>query len=168
MTGRLALLLVALAAFGCEPDPDVEPLPCRNLVPGVTELGIGGLASGFLPVSDGDDIEIIFGPQGQHMAFAAARVSDMEPAQAGGIGTTISLAFRHEGELVGGVVSRGMQPSRQQDEITDFAGVRAVFTAAEIDELYNEMVDVEIIVSDGCGRELAAERPLRLVSAEVD
>ncbi len=162
MIGRLTLLLViALLGTACEPPPDVEPLPCRNLEPGMAELGKGDLSTGFTELSDGDDVHVVFGPQGMHMLTLSLRVWDMEPSQAGGVGNRVSVGIRHEGVVVGGV-SNDMEPSAQQDEITEFLGIRSVFTAAEVDVLDEEMANIEVIVSDGCGRELSATRPLRL------
>ena len=156
------LLLIGLAGPGCEPEPDVEPLPCRNPDPGVAELGEGDLASGFLELVDGEDLSVVFGPQGMHMVHVSSRVVGLEPAQAGGIGNMVSVAIRYEGEVVGGVVA-DMKPSAVQGDVSDFLGVRAIITAAEVDLLDQQVADVEIIVRDGCGRELVAERPLRLV-----
>jgi len=160
---RLALaLLFGVAALGCEPPEDVEPLPCRNPDPGLAELGRGDLATGFLEAVDGEDIPLVFGPQGMHMVVISARVIDLEPSRAGGIGNRISVAVRSDGVVVGGTVN-DMQPSEEDDESTDFLGIRAIMTAAEVELLDGELADVEVIVRDGCGRELSAERSLRLV-----
>jgi hypothetical protein len=156
------LLLLGLAGPGCEPEPDVEPLPCRNPEPGIADLGEGDLASGFLDLIDGEDLAVAFGPQGMHMVHVSSRVLGLEPAQAGGIGNRVSVAIRFEGEVVGGTVA-DMQPSEVQGDVSDFLGVRAIITAAEVDLLDQQVTDVQVIVRDGCGRELVAERPLRLV-----
>ena len=155
-----ALLLVLLVA--CEPEPDVEPLPCRNAEPGVAALGAGDLSTGFLPVDDGDDLPLVFGPQGMHMVVVSVRVEDLEPAQAGGIGNRVTVAVRHDGEVVAGTLA-DMQPSVEQQHLSDFLGIRAIFTAAEVELLDDEEADVEVTVRDGCGRELVDERPQRLV-----
>ncbi len=160
MRATLAVLLLLLV--GCEPEPDVEPLPCRNPEPGLADLGEGDLASGFVDLQDGDELPLIFGPQGMHMVVVSARITDLEPAQAGGIGNRVTVAIRHEGEVVGGTVA-DMEPSEAVGETTDFLGIRAIFTAAEVELLDEALAEVEVIVRDGCGRELAAERPLRLV-----
>lgn len=158
----LVLLALGLACTGCEPEPDVEPLPCRNPEPGVADLGEGNLATGFLDLDDGQDLGVVFGPQGMHMVIVSARVAGMEPAQAGGIGNRVTVGIRHEGVVVGGTVA-DMQPSAEDAEFTDFLGIRAIITAAEVEELDQVEADVEIIVRDGCGRELVVERALRLV-----
>ncbi len=153
----IALLLVQ----ACEPAADVEPLDCDNPVPGISIVGKGNLETGFKDLEDGADLLFVLRPQGMHMIMLSARIFDMEPAQAGGIGNRVTVAVRHEGVVVGGTVA-DMQPSLVAGEATDFLGVRAVFTAAEIDLLDQEVADVEITVRDGCGRELVAERPLQL------
>lgn len=155
-----ALLLVLLVA--CEPEPDVEPLPCRNAEPGVAELGAGDLASGFLEIADGDDIPVVFGPQGMHMITVSTRIVDMEPAQAGGIGNRVSMAIRWEGEVVGGTVN-DMQPSEVIGDTSSFLGIRGIITEAEVEILDEQIAEVETIVRDGCGRELKASRNLRLI-----
>ncbi len=165
MRGLRALLLLAATlalTTGCEPPPDVEPLPCRNPEPGVAELGVGDLSTGFLQVVEGDDIPVVFGPQGMHMVVVSSRVLNMEPAQAGGIGNRVSVALRHDGVVVGGTVN-DMQPSADTPAGTDFLGIRAVITHAEVEDLDQVVADVEVVVRDGCGRELVAERELRFV-----
>lgn len=157
-----ALGCLALAALGCEPAPDVEPLPCRIAEAGVSTLGEGDLSTGYLELDDGQDLAVSFGPQGMHMVFVSARISNMEPAQAGGIGNRVSVAIRLQGEVVGGTVA-DMKPSVTDGGISDFLGIRAIITAAEVEDLDGQVTDVEVIVRDGCGRELAADRPLRLV-----
>ena len=157
--------LLALVLLACEPVPDEEPLPCRNLEAGVADLGAGDLDSGYQELVDGDEITIVFGPQGMHMVTVSSRVIDLEPAQAGGIGNEVSLAVRVGGEVVGGVVS-DMEPASQVGEVSDFLGIRGVFTEAEVDRLYGELAEVEVVVRDGCGRDLTAQRELRLMPAQ--
>ena len=49
-----------------------------------------------------------------------------------------------------------MEPSIVAGDATDFLGLRAVITEAEIELLADEELEVEITVNDGCGREIIA------------
>lgn len=152
-------LLGFLAA--CRPAPDVEPLPCRNPEAGLAELGKGDLDTGFIALEDGDEIEVVFGPQGMHMIVVSARIVDFEAAGAGGTGTDVSVAIRYGGEILGGTVGQ-LEPSLETEDGVEFLGIRAVFTVSEIEPFDGVPAEVEMVVVDGCGREISAERTLVL------
>ncbi len=157
----LALLGALLACLvGCEPEVDVEPLPCRNRDPGIADLGAGDLATGFLPVEDGDKMFVMFGPQGMHMIVVSVVVDSFERPSAGGAGNEISVAIRHEGEVVGGTITH-VFPAMNGDTAS-FLGLRAVFTQAEVDELADKLADVDVTVRDGCGRAIETTRSVKL------
>lgn len=157
-----ACLPLAALTLGCEPPPDVEPLACRNPEPGVAEIGIGDLNTGFISLEDGDDLPLIFGPQGMHMVVLSARVEDLEVGSVGGSGTEIAAALRQDGEVVGGV-SQEMTPTSDSGGVVEFLGVRAIITVAEVEDIANQYADVEITVTDGCGRALTDSRELFLL-----
>ncbi len=158
---KVALLVALLASLvGCEPEIDIEPLPCRNRDPGVADLGPGDLATGFLPVEDGDKMFVMFGPQGMHMIVVSVVVDDFERPSVGGAGNEIAIAIRHDGDVVGGTVTH-VFPSMKGDTAS-FLGLRAVFTQAEVDDLADKLADVDVTVRDGCGRAIVATRSIRL------
>ena len=147
------LLALALLLAACEPPMDVEPLPCRNVLPGTAELGIGNLATGFQPRDDDAEVYVEFGPQGMHMLIVSVRALDLEKPSVGGGGNRLRIGIRHDGYVVGGTVSE-VQPQVIDERTSDFLGLRPIFTVAEIDELVGEDIYVEAIVTDGCGREI--------------
>ncbi|MBW1881494.1 MAG: hypothetical protein JRI25_18375 [Deltaproteobacteria bacterium] len=157
----LPAILLLGSTVACEPPPDVEPLACRKAAPGEADLGAGDLAAGFIPLEDGEDIPVIFGPQGMHMIVVSIQVRDLEAAEVGTMGNHVQVAIREQGEVVGGTVI-DMEPLTSA-EVSEFLGLRAVFTVAEIQDVIGKVIEVEGIVRDGCGRELETARWLTLV-----
>lgn len=155
----LWLMLVVLVA--CEPPPDVEPLACRNQEPGEGEVGVGNRSTGFIPLVDGEDVEIVFGPQGMHMVVVSMRLQNLELPEAGGIQNRVAVAIRLNGELVGGTVGE-LRPSAIRGDTTEFLGMRAILTMAEIEPLDGREVEIAITVRDGCGRDIEAAMIVRL------
>ncbi len=156
---RLACALLILA--GCGPEPDVEPLPCRNAEPGSAELGAGNLETGFVTVADGSEFSIVLGPQGQHMVTVSVRVRDLEMPSSVADRLRTAVAIRKDGALVGGTVSE-VAPVMMQ-ESANFLGLRAIITADEIAPLTTGAAQLETTVTDGCGREISASLNSRLV-----
>lgn len=144
--------LPLVALLGCRPPPDVEPLACRNTEAGVAELGIGDVNSGFVPLQPGDPLPILFGPQGMHMVVVSIRVTDMEQSSGGPVGR-VDVAIVQDDAIVGGTTAE-IAPSAESDGIVDYLGLRAVFTAAEIDAIGDRDATLDGTVVDGCGREL--------------
>lgn len=143
-----ASLGAALVAAGCAADC---PVPAA----GAVEVGVGDLDTGFIEVGDGDDVQVVLGPQGLHMIVVAARLAD-DGALADGEAARVSVGIRHGEQIVGGTV--------QDVPVADGAllGLRAVFTVAEVAPLAGELVRVEIEVDHGCGAS-AGHRAMRLV-----
>ena len=148
---RIALL----ALVACRPPPDVEPPACRNLEPGQAALGTGDLTTGFLPLEAGDPLMIAFGPQGMHMVVVSIQVTDMERSNAGGPVDRVDVALWQDGAIVGGTTAR-IAPSAEGGDVVDYLGLRAIFTAAEIEEVGDRAATFEGTVVDGCGREISA------------
>jgi hypothetical protein len=153
--------VASIAAIGCMPAPDVEPLACQNEVAGVASLGVGDLDVGFAPMEDGDAVQAQLGPQGMHMLMVSVRVDRLEAASVGSIGTEISIRIEQAGAVIGGTVA-DMQPSAESGDITDFLGMRAIFTVDDLEELTGEPIEVEAQVRDGCGRALVSIREWEL------
>lgn len=159
---KRCLLVVGLGllALGCEPEPDVEPLPCRNVEAGTAELGAGDLSSGFVPLSDGGRMMLSLGPQGQHMLTVSIRVSNLEMPSASARRLRTTVAVVKDGDMVGGTVSQ-LAPT-SQGGMSEFLGLRAIITADEIAPLMDGTTKIEGAVTDGCGRELPAEKIAQL------
>ena len=159
MTRLLLLLLLLSVGFvlaACEPAPDEEPRPCTNLEPGEARLGASDDSMGVVPLEDYAEVPVQFGPQGQHMLTLSDRVIGMERSSAGGLGHPMDYAIRVDGDLVGGYVSDGLAPSEVDGDIDYFHNIRGIFQAAEVEPLLGMVAEVEMTVSDGCGRPLPA------------
>ena len=162
--GRAApLVLVAVLASlaACVPAADVEPLVCVHPEAAVAELGAGDLETGFLPVEDGSDLQIVLGPQGLHMVVVSVRLQGFEMPPIGQDSSPIEVAIRHEGGVVGGALEE-LAPTVVDTELVEFVGLRAVFAIAEIKTLDGELADVAISIEDGCGRDVRVSRKLKL------
>ena len=157
------VLALGWVVAACEPPPDEEPRPCMNPDPGVGLLGFSDDAMEFAPLEDYQEVAVQFGPQGQHMLTLSDRVVGMERASAGGIGHPMDFSIRVEGELVGGFVSDGLSPTETDGEIDYFHNIRAIFQAAEVEPLLDQVAEVEMTVGDGCGRDISATMLVTLV-----
>lgn len=161
MMRRSWLVVVALALGACEPAADVEPLACANPQAGLGEVGEGNLATGFLDLPDGSDIQVVLGPQGLHMVVVALRVDAFElPTTAGGK-TRVTGAVRQLGRVIGGTVDR-MTPSTIDDAMVEFAGIRLIFRD-ELETFIGQVADIAVTATDDCGREISATRRVLLV-----
>ena len=159
---KLVLLPVLLfAAAACEPAEDIEPLACRNEIAGEALVGTGDLGSGFQFLTAGDDVPVMLGPQGMHMVIVSVRVSNLEMPGAGVGNVRVSIALVHEGEVVGGTVGE-IKPGRVQGGETDFLGLRAIITADEVHKLTEGLAQLDVVVYDGCGREIKAATAAQL------
>jgi len=152
------VLAVAAALAGCGGDA----LECANPEPGVVEVGVGDLDTGFTPVGDGDDVLVVLGPQGLHMVVVSARVQGFEMPAAGEM-CQVAAGIRSHGELVGGTVGR-MDPELvvEQPGTALFLGLRAAFTIEDVRPLEGTEAQLEVVVTDGCGRELEGSRTVTL------
>lgn len=165
----LGLLLLALmAAFGCDPAEDVEPIVCKNALPAVGALGLGDKATGFIHVEAGDPVQVVLGPQGLHMVVLSVRLDDFELPSVGGVRTRVRAAVRENGKVVAGAVEAAAAPAVIEDERVEFLGIRATFQADEVDPFDGRMADISITVRDGCGRDIRAADQLRLEVPSVE
>ena len=149
----VALAAAALLATGCNPPSDIEPLACRNEDPGVAALGMGDLDKGFTPVEEGDTLPLVFGPQGMHMVVLSVQVDNLEASAVSGLGNEVAIGLYQDDEVVGGTKG-DMVPVAGSEDVAEFLGIRAIITAAEVEEFGNQVAYVEATVVDGCGREL--------------
>ncbi len=125
-------------------------------------VGSGNLGSGFQELTDGDDLLVSFGPQGQHMVTISLQVWGMEEPLAGGFGSDLSVAMLDDGEIFGGTVVT-MVPSVEEEDYVEFLGLRSIITAAEIGVMTDRPIEIVGVVVDGCGRELESSVELVLV-----
>jgi hypothetical protein len=73
--GGGAAIAVALALAGCSDEPEPEPVPA-----GEAEIGTGMFA--FAPLSDGDRLDLVAGPQGGFHFIVHARMRGLSPGDA--------------------------------------------------------------------------------------
>ena len=158
--GVLAALGLALAA--CEPAEDVEPFACDSPVPGIAELGIGDLGTGFVPLADGDDLQIVLGAQGLHMVVLSMRIQGFEMPRTSGQNTMVTTATRTDGQVIAGM-QRQLKPDTAAADQVEFLGLRTVFVVDELAAYVGRIVDAVVTATDGCGRTITARRSVRLV-----
>lgn len=156
---RLAPIVILLIA-ACEPAEDVEPFSCESPDPGLLEVGVGDLATGFVPINDGDPVQVLLGPQGLHMIVVSARIQGYE-APPYGERARVTAATRLDGEVIGGTVGF-LLPEQAEPDRYDFVGLRSVF-AAEVEVFVGKQADVVITVQDACSRDVRASRRVTLV-----
>ncbi len=152
--------LMALSTAACVPAEDIEPMVCENVQAASPDFGIGNMETGFTAIDDGQDIHIVLGPQGLHMIVVSVRLNGFEMPSVGSDRSRVSVAIRHDGQLVGGTYAR-LAPSRIEGQDVEFLGLRAVFTH-EVKPLDGRIASVAIGVTDGCGRDVRVARTLRL------
>jgi len=153
--------LAAGCLLACEPAEDVEPLACENPVPGVGEVGLGNLESGFLELADGADVQVVLGPQGLHMITISARIEHFERPSQGGGRALVTAATRVGGAVVGGNIAH-LIPEAAGEDMVEFVGVRSIFTA-EVEAFVGQVADIVLTAHDGCGRKITATRKARLI-----
>jgi hypothetical protein len=93
-------MFVAMAPSGCSSAPDVSACwtdPSPDAALGEVELGLGG--GDFLPVAEGDAVELEAGIQGGYHFTLRARTRGMLPGEDGSTATMFA-AFTEEGEEI--------------------------------------------------------------------
>lgn len=157
MTRWLISAALATLLAGCTAG---APDQCENPEPGVAELGLGDLDSGYVPATDGGDVRVVLGPQGLHMIVVSVRVWQLEAPPAGEP-CHLGVAIDHDQQLVGGAIADVM-PVAGAGGATDFLGLRTTFQISDVRALDGELVQLVANVTDGCGRSIQATRTLRL------
>lgn len=154
------LLGFALGIAACEPAEDVEPFACESPDPGLLEVGIGNLSTGFVAIEDGDEVQVVLGPQGLHMIVVSARIQGYE-APPYGERARVTAATRLDGTVIGGTVDF-LTPNEAAADQVEFVGLRSVFTA-ETEVFVGRQADVVVTVRDGCSRDVRASRRVTLI-----
>lgn len=155
---RAHLLSCCALTAACMPPVDEEPLACLNPEPGTIEMGAGDLKTGWSAVADGDEIRIVFGPQGNHMIVVALAVTDMELPQSG-LASLVTVSLERDQVVVGGTVGL-LEPTDVDGDRLEWLGIRAAITDADVSHLIDETITVVGSVEDGCGRELTVATDL--------
>lgn len=138
LSSRFVGCLLALHAAGCADDP---PPPEGVRV----EVGLG--LDRFVPVADGDPIELVFGPQGGWHVDLAARVYGANEAD------EIILSFRvyqPDGQIAY-PIKRLVDPERaprSEDGALEYPGAQLVFAIMDPSEVVGEgcRPEVELII----------------------
>ncbi len=155
MNRAAAVLACLLAVPACAGD---GACPAESAAHG--EIGLGDLATGFSPMSDGAEVPIVLGPQGLNMIEICVRVVGLAPSEDGSY--PVSVGVYHGGEVVAGAIGT-LEPVLADDAGTaDFLGLRVVFTLAEVRPLDGQPAEVQATVTDGCGQPVLASRIITL------
>lgn len=134
-------LLLLLAA--CDP----------NLAPGL-EIGTGEIA--FVPLTDGDTLQIIQGPQGGFHLLASLRVHGIAPGDRGDLteptNPTITFSVTDDagdGHIAIGPITQGLDsaPLREWPFTHQMTGRFAILDITDDDELAGQTVDLSVQIA---------------------
>jgi len=149
-------LLTSIACTGDEPnddtdDTDVEPVP--------TEARLGTGTEEFVPVEDGDEITIVFGPQGGYHLDGSMRASGIvagDPDDLTDPDNPIT-AFRvwdETGDPISGLeganeilYQEGLEPT-DEPGVYEMVGRRIFLDIPSDDAIVGTMIDIEVEVHD--------------------
>ncbi len=155
MSGRAALVATLLLAAGCAGDG-----ACPAERAASAEIGLGDLATGFSPMSDGTEVPIVLGPQGLNMIVVSVRAVDLAPSADGA--HPLAVGVYHGGEVVAGAIGT-LEPVPAEDgSAADFLGLRVVFTLSEVRPLDGQPAEVQATITDGCSQPVLATRTVTL------
>lgn len=158
----LRKLLVCCALLGCVPDPDVEPVTCRNPLPASAEIGAGDLATGFKPMDEGAKALVSLGAQGLHMITVSVKLTGFEAPQAGGAAAQLWLSLYQEGKLLGAVPVIA-KPQKLDKETVVFLGLRPTIIVDNAVVYFGKPTQVEVTVRDGCDRLIHARKTVLMI-----
>lgn len=152
-------LLLALL-LGCPGEPP-EPF-----------LAIGTGERAFVPLADGDEAEVVYGPQGGYHVVASLQVAGVDPGDPDDLGDpdnpTIRLVARHEGEaLAAFVYEQGLREARERG-VYEMLGRLLILDIATDDEIVGDALLIEASVEDVHGVRLEAELELLAVAAPTN
>jgi len=161
------IFLVGVLA-GCSPSPTVPVLD--------PDLQLGTGVSSFIAVEDGDEVVIVFGPQGGYHLDGSLRVQGIDPGDEDDLSDprnplTVFQVRREDGTIVSGLQGADTIEYRQGIDATDTPGVyemvgRRILLDIESDsELVGETLSVSVSVEDADGVMLADEHDLIAVAS---
>ncbi len=150
---RYALCLAGLLACGptlpSDPRVDLAPVPST---PATLDIEVGGGATDFIPLTDGDPVDIIHGSQGGYHIWTSVRIHDTSVEE----GTVnLSARFESDGARVGSPSGWAASPvlvdgARVQSGMRDFVDAPSAAAGKRI------VLRAEVVTSDG--RHGAGER----------
>ncbi len=163
---RVLCAVAMLTSAGCDDDS------CEELDEAATlEIGGGSLQSGFVPLEDGAEMVITFGPAGAYMVIASLRVSGIDPGKSGRLASELDPLVDIEALLdttpIGalgvcgtGPEYRGMQTTEDGAELL---GVWVGFPTAQLDDLVGQTLTLRAEGTDVCGRHASDQLTVLLV-----
>jgi hypothetical protein len=132
-------------------DTDVEPLP--------SEVTLGTGEDAFVPVDDGDDITIVFGPQGGYHLTGSMRASGIVPGNPDSLADphnpiTAFRVWNEAGDPISGLqgahevlYQEGLEPT-DTPGLFEMVGRRVFLDIASDDEIVGTTLTVEVEVHD--------------------
>ena len=155
------LALLALAAFLAA---------CTDSgLPGV-ELGTGEIA--FEPISEGQALELIRGPQGGYHFLVSIRTKNLVGGDRGDLGDptnpTITLDVVHQGEslILIGPITQGLDsaPASERPFTHQMTGRFAIVDVTDDEQLEGEIVTLSVVVEDSEGAHVEDSVDVRSVA----
>ena len=141
-----ACAAVALLAVGCSSEAPEDPVYSADPSAGalLVETGVGYVD--FIPVSDGDRVQVVMGPQGGYHIWTAIRVRApaLETVQ-----VTFSTRFASNGKEAGWPSRRMLKLPPQQDGRQDGAGLPNLVSDPNAVRDQRIVLRAEVIASDG-------------------
>jgi hypothetical protein len=148
-----ALLALALAGCGGRDAPDGPP-----------EAALGTGSDMFVPLSDGDDVTIVQGPQGGFHVFASVRVRGLDPGNPEDLGdpdnpTTVFQAFNGDlrVDLDASIYTQGLDPTTE-DGLYEMVGRLLILDIQSAVELDGATLRLTVSVTDTAARTATDQR----------
>ena len=158
----VAATAVTLGFVACSGEPDAAELPGPEPV---CTLGAGSTI--FEPLTDGDELAIVSGPQGGFHVWGTFRASGIEPGDFGSTEnptnpTTVFSVHRDNGDRVGGTSSLRQGLKQRSDGTLELVGEPVILGIASPEQLAGKIVDLSVEIVDSDGVEARDERSVVL------
>jgi hypothetical protein len=130
---------------------------CPAPGPASVKVGTGELS--FSPLTDGDDVEVVLGPQGGYHIYGSMQVTGIDPGNPDSLGDpsnpTVAFAvFDGEDRLDrGAVYTQGLDESEERG-VYEMIGRLLILDITDDDEVVGHTFDVEVYVQDVDGVEV--------------
>ena len=148
--------LASMALLSCS-----EPAPGDSGVASWLELGTG--ETEFVPLDDGDEVPLVYGPQGGWHVDATARFGGIELE---GAWLTYEALDPEDGAILNYPYEAELHPSLLQEIEGGWlrVGDRAVFAIDSDEEVLGRTMDLVVTLTDAGGQVLGDEREIVVVS----
>lgn len=168
-------MITLLIALGCTPsdgDPTDTGTPLPDLSPAV-EIGTG--ETEFVPLAEGDEVVVVFGPQGGYHLDGSLRAQGIVPGDADDLSspdnpTTIFRVFDAAGLPVAGTEGstevdyvQGIDATAEPG-VFEMVGRRIFLDIPNDDVLVGDLIDVEVEVRDVEGTVVTDRRTVLAVA----